>query len=164
MLPQQFLASNSENLDDWFRRLEQDLAPVIGDRTLLSVGAAKDSNEQLKNSPLSWLFDNPIVNFIMKLNPIPVAMEALTESFGEELGNDFPVPNLGQVTQRAAEALSKAFHKEIDVKLSIGNIFYARPFSTTSVIEKTLQQLVPLFSSYSKGHGLHSRSCLYKHA
>ena len=119
MLPQQFFASNSDNLDDWFRRLEQDLAPVIGDRTPLSVDAAKDPNEQLKNSPLSWLFDNPIINFIMKLNPLPVVMEAFTESFGEEFGDDFKVPNLGQFAQRAAEALSKVFHKEIDVLLDL---------------------------------------------
>ena len=95
MLPQQFLTSNTDNLDVLFRRLERDLASVIGDRTSLSVGAVKDSSGQLKDSPLSWILDNLIINFIMKLNPLSIVTEAFTESFGEEFGDDFKVPKLG---------------------------------------------------------------------
>ncbi|KAL8823007.1 MAG: hypothetical protein Q9191_006270, partial [Dirinaria sp. TL-2023a] len=119
ILPQQFLTSNSHNLDAWFRRLERDLAPIIGDKTPLSAGAAKDPNGQLSNSPLSWLFDNPIINFITKFNPLSIVTEAFTESFSEEFGDDFKFPDLGQFAQRAAEALSKVFRKEIEVLLDL---------------------------------------------
>ena len=46
------------------------------------------------------------MNFIMKLNPLPIVTEAFTESFGEEFDDDFKVPNFQELAQRGAEALS----------------------------------------------------------
>ncbi|KAL8835441.1 MAG: hypothetical protein Q9170_003318 [Blastenia crenularia] len=145
VLPQQFLASNSNNLDAWFRRLERDLAPVIGDRTPLSVGAAKDPNGQLKNSPLSWLLDNPLINFIKKLIPLSIITEAFTESFGEEFGDDFEVPNLAHFAQQAAEALSEIFKKELDVLLDLIQRLWSRIENVARDPAKVLENLKGAF-------------------
>ena len=85
------------------------------------------------------------MNFIMKLNPIPMVMEAFTESFGEEFGDDFKVPNLREFAQRGAEALSKIFWKEIDVLLDLFERLWSRIKDVARDPAKLLENLKGAF-------------------
>lgn len=84
-LPGTLIKSNADNLDNLFNVVEKGLEPYLGSDTNSSVGL--DPDEQLKNSSLYWLLDNPVLRILKQLNPLSILTEALAEAY-EETGLD----------------------------------------------------------------------------
>jgi hypothetical protein len=120
-----------------FNNLEHDLEPFIGGPTK----SPQDPHAVIANSPFSWLFDNPIITILMKLNPLPFILETLSESAGELLGDDFSFPSIGKFSQKATEILNNAFQSELSIVITLLESLWNRIKDVAKDVTKVLEAL-----------------------
>jgi len=135
------MRANAPNLEALFDNLEHDLQPFIGDKSNPKVGPAKDPRAGLRNSPLAWLFDNPVLNLIIKLNPMSIIMEALGEAWEEELGDDIKFPNFSNFTTKLREILTKTFENEAEIFFDLLGKLWDRVKDVANDFSKVLEVL-----------------------
>ncbi|KAK2604005.1 hypothetical protein QQS21_003841 [Conoideocrella luteorostrata] len=56
-------------------------------------------------SILGWLFDNPIIKFLMRFNPFSIMVEAASEAAREEFGESFRFPDFSAIVNIFTKAL-----------------------------------------------------------
>lgn len=109
-----FISRNGRTINDGIEELRNYLLPYVQDsRPAPQVNGKPDS---LKSSPLRWLFDNPILKFIMKFNPLTIILEAAGEAFDEsELADMFEGPSLAPLLSIFTEILPKLMDEQLGI-------------------------------------------------
>jgi hypothetical protein len=111
-LPGVLIRANTGNLNDFFDLIETGIKPYLGDNS--RAKSAEDPNAVKKKSPLSWILDNPVIKFLMKMNPLSLILEAFTEEWEDSgLGEDFVFPNLVEFLTPLAKTLWEGFQTVI---------------------------------------------------
>lgn len=77
-------------------------------------------------SILGWLFDNPIIKFLMRFNPFTVIIEAASEAMGEEFGEDFRFPDFSALVNIFTKALPEGLEEQIDNIMRLLDSFQTR--------------------------------------
>jgi hypothetical protein len=145
-LPGQLIKSNAQNVNDLFDIVEMGLKPFLADDT--SAENRVNPDDLVKDSPLAWILDNPIMKIMRQLNPISILVEAASETFSEAgLDDDFQVPNVASYLSPVARTLWEAFKSIIgqfvDLLKGLGSDIAAcanDPSKAMKIIKKALQK------------------------
>ncbi|KUJ14212.1 uncharacterized protein LY89DRAFT_132544 [Mollisia scopiformis] len=66
-----------------------------------------------KKSMLAWLFDNPIMKFLMRFNPFSILIEAAQGAIAEEFGDEFRIPDFSPLVKIFSETIPKALEAQL---------------------------------------------------
>ncbi|KUJ19606.1 uncharacterized protein LY89DRAFT_717075 [Mollisia scopiformis] len=145
-LPGQLVRANSQNLDDLFDLMEMGLKPYLGNNT--KIQSSEDPNTRLKKSPLGWLFDNPVIKIIMKLNPLSIILEAFAEEFDASgLGDDFEVPNFVEFLTPLATTLWNGFQTVVVDLLDFIKDLWSKVSDAASDPSKSMEKIREVFQA-----------------
>lgn len=107
-LPGQIIKSNAHSITEFFDIIELGLKPYLDDET--PIESRTNPDDLVKDSPLAWILDNPIMKIMRRLNPISIIVEAASEEFADAgLGEDFQVPDIASYLSPVARTLCDAF-------------------------------------------------------
>lgn len=144
--PGELVRANSQNLDDFFDLIEMGLKPYLGNST--KVRNTEDPNTTMKKSPLSWLFDNPIFKILMKLNPLPLILEAFSEEFDESgLGDDIQVPNFAEFLSPLGTTLWDGFQTVVADIMDFIKDLWSKVSDSTSDPAKAMDKIRQAFQA-----------------
>ncbi|KAF4428349.1 hypothetical protein FACUT_9380 [Fusarium acutatum] len=147
-LPGEITRGTEKDLERMFERIEANMEPLLGHRNPISIPDQEDPHAALRRSPLAWLFDNPVVNMIMRFNPVSVILDALSESFDEELGGFVQIPNIFSHFRKAFGTLGHVAEKQSDLFLDLLTRFWDRIKDFVSQPSRILELLKDGFQDF----------------
>ncbi|KAJ3535989.1 hypothetical protein NM208_g6908 [Fusarium decemcellulare] len=147
-LPGEITRGTKKDLEAMFDRVEASLEPLLGYRKPISIPDQGDPRTALRKSPLAWLFDSPIINMIMRFNPVSVIIEALSESLTEELSDFIQMPDIFEHFRAAFSTLGNVAQKEFDVFWDLLTRFWERIKDFASDPSRILELLKEGFQDF----------------
>lgn len=110
-----FTRTNRDTLDRGLDVIKEKLEAYIADTRVAPKASCDNPRSMLRDSPLAWLFDNPVLKFLMKFNPISIILEAAGEAFEEEgLSDLFQFPSFTALNSIMTETLPRLLESQLD--------------------------------------------------
>ena len=115
-----FIQVNEKTVDDTFETTREGVQSFIADTRPLprQKNERVTAEDLLRNNPVRWLSDNPMVKTLMKMNPIKILIEASTEAFQEEtqidLSKDIKFPSFQPLSSILTEILPDLIASQIE--------------------------------------------------
>lgn len=139
-LPSQLVKSNMQNIDGFFDLIEAGLKPHLGNKSKMENPISPD--DIMKNSPLAWIFDNPVMNILKQLNPLSILTEAFTEEFDAAgLGDTFEIPQFRTYLTPVAVTLWEAFKSVITEFLDLIKGLWSKVSETVCDPSKAMNKI-----------------------
>lgn len=109
-----FTKVNRSTLDQGLDSIKEKLEAYIADTRMAPKAANENPRSLLRDSPLAWLFDNPVIKFLMKFNPISIILEAAGEAFEEEgLSEMFQFPSFAALNNILTDTLPRVLESQV---------------------------------------------------
>jgi hypothetical protein len=109
-----FTKVNRSTLDQGLDSIKAKLEAYIADTRKAPQAANENPRSLLRDSPLAWLFDNPVIKFLMKFNPLSIILEAAGEAFEEgELGEMFQFPSFAALNDILTDTLPRILESQL---------------------------------------------------
>jgi hypothetical protein len=105
-LTKTFVNVNKVTVKDGISYAEDTLKQYVADTRPLPKGPSDPT--AMPGDGLSWLFDNPVMTMLQKLNPLSILTEAATEAFGDDL----KVPDIWPLVSAFTDAIPNLLSTE----------------------------------------------------